>query len=65
MNFMDQIKNKREQLGISQLEMASKLNVSQVMLSRWERGDALPRINEAQKMAEIVGMNLVLVDGSE
>jgi putative transcription factor len=65
MNFMEQIKNKREQLDISQHEMADRLKVSQTLLSRWERGEASPRLEEAQKMAEIVGMKLVLMDGSE
>jgi putative transcription factor len=65
MNFMEQIKNKREQIGISQHEMATKLEVSQTILSRWERGEGSPRLEVAQRMAEIAGMKLVLVDGSE
>jgi putative transcription factor len=65
MNFMDQIKNKREQLGISQYEMAKKINVSQPLLARWERGLITPRIDQAEEIAGIVGMKLMLVDGSE
>ncbi len=62
MYIVHQLINKRKKLNIPQHELASRLEVTQSLLSRWERGESYPRIPEVEKWAEIVGMRLVLVE---
>jgi transcriptional regulator with XRE-family HTH domain len=44
----------REKRGISQTELARKINVSQSLLSRWEGGKAYPRYPELKAIANIL-----------
>ena len=39
----EDIKNIRERLGITQEEFARKIGVTVTTVSRWERGDCLPK----------------------
>ena len=41
-NFADQVKSVRQQLGISQEELARKLGVSFATVNRWENGRTNP-----------------------
>jgi transcriptional regulator with XRE-family HTH domain len=44
----------REKRGISQTELAKKINVSQSLLSKWETGKAYPRFPELRAMATVL-----------
>lgn len=44
----------REAAGLSQFEMAAALNVTQTAVSRWERGDRVPRGKPAQDYARLL-----------
>jgi transcriptional regulator with XRE-family HTH domain len=44
----------REKRGISQTELARKINVSQSLLSKWETGKAYPRFPELRAMATVL-----------
>ena len=48
------IKEKREQLGISQKELAEKVGISQSFLCDIEQGRSKPRIDTALKIAEVL-----------
>lgn len=50
---MMQIREKRLSLGISQKELAEKLNVSQQAVSMWETGAKIPRTENLIRIAEI------------
>jgi transcriptional regulator with XRE-family HTH domain len=42
----------------SQAELASKTGISQVMVGKYERGDAVPSIEVAKKIADALGVSL-------
>lgn len=48
----------RKQKGWSQSELASMAGVSQVMVGKYERGDAIPSFEVAKKMADAFGVSL-------
>ena len=41
MNFASNLQQLRRQLGLSQQQLADRLNVSRQAVSKWERGDSL------------------------
>ena len=56
------IKQLREQRGMTQEELANRLVVKYPAVSKWERGMAYPSMNTVIKMAELfqVSMDVVL-----
>ena len=48
----------RKQLGLTQTELAEKLNYSDKSISKWERGDGLPDLMVTAQIAEIFGLTL-------
>ncbi len=48
----------RNACGLTQLELAEKLNYSDKAVSKWERGESLPDIAVFKKMSEIFGVSL-------
>lgn len=55
MNFNECLKKARETAGISQKQLADKLNVPASMISRYESTDTEPRIGFVLKIIEILG----------
>ena len=47
------IKQKREQLGLKQAELASIMNVTQTSIAKWETEQAIPSIDKLIKLAKI------------
>lgn len=56
------IKQLREQHGMTQEELANRLGIKYPAVSKWERGMAYPSMNTVIKMAELfqVSMDVVL-----
>ena len=56
------IKQLREQRGMTQEELANRLGVKYPAVSKWERGMAYPSMNTVIKMADLfqVSMDVVL-----
>ena len=52
------ITNFRKANGLTQLELAEKLNYSDKAVSKWERGESLPDVYMLQVIAEILGVSL-------
>ena len=52
------IKAKREALGLSQAELASKLFVSRQTVSRWENNTRCPDLIMSKKIAMVLGITL-------
>ena len=48
----------RKQLGLTQTELAEKLNYSDKSISKWERGDGLPDLMVTAQLADIFGLTV-------
>lgn len=55
MGTAEKIRNLRKRTGLSQDEVAEKLEVSQALVSAWERGTNVPRLPELMRLAAVVG----------
>ena len=58
MNFGEAIKAKREQLGLTQQDLAEKLFVSRQTVCRWENGSRCPDLIMAKKISMVLGISL-------
>jgi len=64
--FAENLKKCRTEKGISQSELANKIDIHVTHLSRYERGLSLPSIEVAQKIADVLEISLdELVNGGE
>ena len=48
----------REEKGLTQSELAKKLDVSDKAVSKWENGQAIPRMDTFEKLAETLGTTI-------
>ena len=53
------IRAAREAIGISQMELAERLEVEQGTVSRWENGDREPRLTTLAAIAAALDQDLV------
>jgi transcriptional regulator with XRE-family HTH domain len=54
----DQIRALREGLGLSQAEMADRINVTKQAVSSWELGDSVPSIDNLLRFVNVTGAKL-------
>ncbi|WP_052598403.1 helix-turn-helix domain-containing protein [Aureispira sp. CCB-QB1] len=59
------IMNLRKDKGWSQSELAKKTDVSQVMIGKYERGDAIPSFDVAKKIADALEVSLEVLGGND
>ena len=52
------IKNIREQAGLTQVEVAKALNVSQSAVAAWETGRTLPRADKLIDIAKLLNCTI-------
>lgn len=52
------IKEQRKKLGLTQKELALKLNVSDKAVSKWELGDSLPDIGQLKPLSILFGISI-------
>ena len=70
-NYMDAkvfgkfIMERRKQLGMTQAELAEKINVTDKAVSRWERGLGFLDINTVEPLADALGIEVVELMRSE
>lgn len=50
---MNSIKKHREAAGMSQEQLAAKVNVHQTAVSQWENGETFPRANTLKILSRI------------
>lgn len=48
----------RSRLGLSQAKLGLQLGITPQTVSAWERGEAYPRLDTAQKLAELAGVTV-------
>lgn len=67
MNTMGEIISaRRKELGMTQKELAAKMNVTDKAVSKWERGIAFPDINSVPRLAEVLEVSVVeLMDAQD
>lgn len=56
--FARNLAHYRKALGLTQSELAEKLNYSDKSISKWERGDGLPDLAVTAQIAEIFGLTV-------
>lgn len=59
------IAERRRELGLTQQELAKKLNVTDKAVSRWENGHGFPDINTLEPLSEALGISVVELMKSE
>lgn len=65
MSFADKILKLRKQAGLSQEELATRLDVSRQAVSRWEMGSALPDVGNLLQLSRLFGVSAdYLIDDS-
>lgn len=52
------ISSRRKELGMTQKDLAEKLNITDKAVSKWERGIACPDTAAIPKLAQILGISL-------
>lgn len=52
-------------MGLTQEELARKLNVSRPMLSKWENGTSVPDLEAVVKLSELFGVSIDRLLGKE
>lgn len=67
MNLPSKLLSLRKQKGLTQLELAEKLNVSRQAISRWEVGAAIPGTESLKLLCDLYGvsMDYLLSDDAE
>lgn len=55
---MFQIKHLREKAGLTQLELALRMNVGQSCIAMWENGENSPRADKLPELARILGCTI-------
>ena len=62
----ENIKTTRKKSGLTQIQLAEKINVSQKQISSWEKGDYKPNIETLIKLSDVFNCTLdELVKGQE
>lgn len=65
MNLGDKIYNLRKKHGLSQEELANKLNVTRQTVSKWELSQSMPDTNSLLEMSKLFEVNLDELTSSE
>lgn len=54
----NKIKELRKKKKLTQEELAEKINVTKLTISRWERGERVPKSDKAQQLADFLGVSV-------
>lgn len=58
MNFAEKLRYLREKNGYSQEGLAEKLNVSRQVITKWENGTGVPKLNNLLMLADCFDVSL-------
>lgn len=59
----NKIKELRKKKKLTQEELAEKINVTKLTISRWERGERVPKSDKAQQLAEFFSVSVAYLLG--
>lgn len=59
------IKELRQAAGLTQAELAAKINVNQTAVSQWERGSVLPGCDKLPDLANVLNCTIDALFGRE
>ena len=65
MDFGIKVKKLRENAGMTQAELADRLDVSRPAIGTWESGKARPRLNKLQQLADLFGVTVSELMGED
>lgn len=67
MKLNEKILDLRKSKGMSQEDLANKINVSRQSVSKWELGETMPEINKIIEIANLfqVSTDYLLIDGNQ
>lgn len=65
MDFPQRVRSNREQLNLTQEDVARKLGVTASAVSTWEAGRARPRLDKLSQLAELFGITVSELMGEE
>ena len=57
-NLSTYIKSRRQNIGLTQKQLAEKVGVTDVTISRWESGQREPVASDFLRLCEVLGMEL-------
>ncbi len=58
MTLGERIKNYRQKLGLSQEQLAEKINVSRQAITKWENDSGIPDIDNLISLSKVMGISL-------
>lgn len=58
MQFSNQIKARRKQLGLTQAEVANQLYITRQTISNWEQGKSYPDLNTIVKLSDLYQISI-------
>lgn len=64
-SFRDNLRIRRLQLRMSQLDLAKKIGVTQTAIWQYENGEATPKIEIALRLAKALGMTVEQLAGED
>lgn len=64
-SFIENLRNRRVQLGMNQTELAKKIGVTPTTIWLYERGEATPKIDIALRLAKVLGMTIEQLVGED
>jgi len=62
-NLPERIKQERKRAGLTQAELAERLGISEMTVRRWESNNRSPRMEEIEKMVEILNTSMEYLMG--
>lgn len=63
MDVSTKLKELRKKAGLTQQEVADKVDVSRVAVGQWESGSVTPRPNKIERLAELFGVSIAQLLG--
>jgi len=58
MGLVERLTELRKKAGLSQEDLSEKLNISRQAVSKWERGESTPDIDNLTRIGEIYGVSM-------
>jgi len=64
-DLVDEIRDKREELGLTQRDLAKRTGLKQSAIARMESGGVIPRLDTILRVALALGLTFKLINNDE